>query len=144
MVKPELFTNLEKVKNSMWGSLGIELLSGFSNPVKAKMPVNNNTSQPFGVLCGGASLAFAEIIAGFGSALLCEEDEIPVGSSVSGNHITSVKTEPGAYVYALATCLHQGRRTHVWNVDITTESGRLVSTVRVTNFIVKDKSDSWK
>lgn len=47
-------------------------------------------------------------------------------------------------VYAEATALHLGRTTHLWNVDIKTENGRLVSTVRVTNFIVKDKSESWK
>jgi 1,4-dihydroxy-2-naphthoyl-CoA hydrolase len=55
-----------------------------------------------------------------------------------------VRKAPDVLVYAEATALHLGRTTHLWNVDIKTENGRLVSTVRVTNFIVKDKSESWK
>lgn len=140
----KIFDSLEAAENSMWGALGIEILSGMSLEVCAKMPVNNNTSQPFGVLCGGASLAFAEMIAGYGSALLCTEEEIPVGSSVSGNHLSSVKVGPDVWVYAFAHCLHQGRQTHVWNVDIKNNAGRLISTVRVTNFIVRNKTQSWK
>ena len=89
-------------------------------------------------------MAFAEIIAGYGSYLCCPEGFIPVGSSVSGNHVSSVRKAPDVLVYAEATALHLGRTTHLWNVDIKTENGRLVSTVRVTNFIVKDKSESWK
>lgn len=55
-----------------------------------------------------------------------------------------MRKEPGAYVFAEAKALHLGRSTHLWNVDITAADGRLISTVRVTNFVVKDKSGSWK
>lgn len=55
-----------------------------------------------------------------------------------------MRKAPDVLVYAEATALHLGRTTHLWNVDIKTENGRLVSTVRVTNFIVKDKSESWE
>ena len=95
-------------------------------------------------MCGGASLAFAEIIAGYGSYLSCPEGFIPVGCAVSGNHVSSVRKAPGVLVYAEAAALHLGRTTHLWNVDVKTEDGRLVSTVRVTNYIVKDKSETWK
>lgn len=134
----------EAITHSMMGSLGLKLIEEKEGFIRASMPVNDNTSQPFGVLCGGASLAFAEIIAGYGSYLCCPEGFIPVGSSVSGNHVSSVRKAPDVLVYAEATALHLGRTAHLWNVDIKTENGRLVSTVRVTNFIVKDKSESWK
>ena len=138
----------EAITHSMMGSLGLKLIEekeGFMYKIRrSNGTVNDNTSQPFGVLCGGASLAFAEIIAGYGSYLCCPEGFIPVGSSVSGNHVSSVRKAPDVLVYAEATALHLGRTTHLWNVDIKTENGRLVSTVRVTNFIVKDKSESWK
>ena len=137
------YTREEAVSHSMIGSLGIEIISEEEGLVKAKMPVNDSTSQPFGVLCGGASLAFAEILAGYGSFLSLPEGFIPVGSSVSGNHLSSVRKEPGVYVFAEAKALHLGRSTHLWNVDITAADGRLISTVRVTNFVVKDKSGSW-
>lgn len=138
------YSDKHSLEHSMIGYLGIELISEEEGCVKARMPVNEKTSQPFGVLCGGASLAFAEIIAGYGSFLFCAENEIPVGSSVSGNHISSVKTGEGVWVYAVATCLHRGRRTHIWNVDILNEDKKLISTSRVTNFIVEDKSKSWR
>ena len=123
----------EAITHSMMGSLGLKLIEEKEGFIRASMPVNDNTSQPF-----------AEIIAGYGSYLCCPEGFIPVGSSVSGNHVSSVRKAPDVLVYAEATALHLGRTTHLWNVDIKTENGRLVSTVRVTNFIVKDKSESWK
>lgn len=57
----------EAITHSMMGSLGLKLIEEKEGFIRASMPVNDNTSQPFGVLCGGASLAFAEIIAGYGS-----------------------------------------------------------------------------
>lgn len=134
----------EAIEHSMMGNLGLKLIEEREGFVRASMPVNDNTSQPFGVLCGGASLAFAEIIAGYGSYLSCPEGFIPVGCAVSGNHVSSVRKAPGVFVYAEAAALHLGRTTHLWNVDVKTEDGRLVSTVRVTNYIVKDKSETWK
>lgn len=134
----------EVLAHSMIGNLGIEVTEEKEGFVRAKMPVNDRTSQPFGVLCGGASLAFAEILAGYGSYLTLPEGFIPVGSSVFGNHVSSVKKGPGVFVYAEASALHLGKSTHLWNVDIKTEEGRLVSSVRVTNFIVKDKAQEWK
>ena len=61
----------EAITHSMMGSLGLKLIEEKEGFIRASMPVNDNTSQPFGVLCGGASLAFAEIIAGYGSYLCC-------------------------------------------------------------------------
>lgn len=87
----------EAITHSMMGSLGLKLIEEKEGFIRASMPVNDNTSQPFGVLCGGASLAFAEIIAGYGSYLCCPEGFIPVGSSVSGNHVSSVAQGAGCF-----------------------------------------------
>ena len=57
--------------------------------VEATMPVDHRTRQPFGILHGGATLALAETVAGLGSMILCQPDEIVVGMQVSGNHISS-------------------------------------------------------
>ena len=68
---------------------------------------------------------------------VCEAGEIPVGVQVSGNHVSSVKE--GDEVRAVGTLLHKGRSTHVWNVDILASDGKLVSSVRVVNNLVKKR-----
>ena len=85
-------------------------------------------------LHGGANLALAETLAGLGSMLLVDNEKFDVlGTQVSGNH-TGVLKEGKAL--AKAKIVHKGNKTHVWNVDIKSEDGRLISTVRVTNMIV--------
>ena len=101
------------------------------------MPVDQRTRQPFGILHGGASLALAETVAGLGSMVACQPDETVVGMQVSGNHISSA--HEGDTVRAVATAVHLGRSSHVWNVDIFTSTGKLVSSVRVVNSVTKRK-----
>jgi uncharacterized protein (TIGR00369 family) len=103
--------------------------------VEATMPVDKRTRQPFGLLHGGATLALAETAAGIGSLALCDEGETCVGMQVSGNHVSSAVE--GDTVYAVATVIHKGRTTHVWNVDVFTSAGKLVSSVRVVNSMLQ-------
>lgn len=123
--------------SSMAGHLGILFLPTADGTVQAEMPVDHRTAQPFGMLNGGASLALAEIVAGHGSMALCRKDEYACGVQVSGNHISTVPT--GGKVIATGKLIHSGSSSHIWNIDITTPEGRLVSTVRVVNFILKRK-----
>lgn len=123
------------LKNTMIEHLGIRLTAFGEGWVEATMPVDHRTSRPGGLLHGGANLALAETIAGFGSMLTLDIQEFDVrGIQVSANH--TGKGE-GNIVYARAEVLHLGKRTHVWNVDIRSESGKLLSSARVTNMIVK-------
>jgi len=115
--------------------LNIEYLEVGDGFVKARMPVNERTKQPMGILHGGANLALAETIGGLGSALIVGLDKFDVrGSQMSANH---VGTAHAGWVFAEATIIHRGRNTHVWNIDITNEEGKMVSTCRLTNFIIK-------
>ena len=123
--------------SSMAGHLGIRFLPSADDVVRAEMPVDHRTSQPFGMLNGGASLALAEIVAGHGSMSLCRENEYACGMQVSGNHISAVPV--GGKVIAAGKLIHRGGSSHIWNIDITTPEGQLVSTVRVVNFILKKK-----
>lgn len=118
-------------------TLGIEFTLLSPGRVEAVMPVGKHVCQPFGILHGGATLALAESIAGQGSLLLCEADEIPAGIQVSCNHVASARE--GDKVRAVGTIIHRGRSTHVWNIDIFTTSDKLVSSVRVVNSILKKK-----
>lgn len=126
-----------EMENSMISNLGIKIISINSNRVEGSMPVDKRTSQPYGVVAGGASLAFAETIAGIGSRYLIRGGEIAVGMQISGNHVSSALV--GETLTGIATILHQGRSSHVWNVDVLTATGKLVSTVRVVNSILKKR-----
>lgn len=120
--------------NSMSENLGIKFVSFKENVIHMEMPVDCRTCQPFGMLNGGASLALAEISAGIGSSMICSDNEKVVGVQISGNHISSVPV--GQSVYATGTIIHKGKTTHVWNIDIKDKNEKLVSTVRVVNFII--------
>ncbi len=126
-------------EGTMMETLGIEYLELKEGYVYARMFVRKELSQPYGMLHGGASMAMAESIGGMGSAYyLGVKDYIIRGMQFSANHVKAAKV--GTYVYATATIIHKGRQTHVWNIDIKNEDGGLVSSCRLTNFIMKKVS----
>jgi 1,4-dihydroxy-2-naphthoyl-CoA hydrolase len=125
----------EVTRNSLVGNLGIEI-SGISEGfVEGFLVLSEKNSRPGGILHGAANLALAETLAGLGSMLLVDLNVYEIlGSQVSGNH-TGVLTQGKAV--AEAKIIHRGNKTHVWNVDVRNEEGKLLSTIRVTNMIVK-------
>lgn len=121
-------------KDTMMEQLQIVYLAASDGCVKAKMPVNERTKQPDGILHGGANLALAETLAGLGSAIITDLKKYDVrGAQVSGNHVGSVSE---GWVYAHASIIHRGKVTHVWDVVIKDENDRMISTCRLTNFII--------
>lgn len=127
----------ERARHALMGNLGIQYTYASDERVEATMPVDYRTRQPFGILHGGATLALAETVAGLGSIIICESDEIVVGMQVSGNHISSA--HEGDTVRAVATIVHKGRSSHVWNVDVFTSTNKLVSSIRVVNSVIKKR-----
>ena len=123
--------------HALMGNLGIQYTYIAEDRVEATMPVDHRTRQPFGILHGGATLALAETVAGLGSMILCQPDEIVVGMQVSGNHISSALE--GDTVRAVGTIVHKGRSSNVWNVDGFTSTNKLVSTVRGVNSVMKKR-----
>ena len=135
--------NVERIKDiidsmpNLSTALGMEFISTPEvDTCMARMKVDERNRQPFGFLSGGASLALAENVAGVGSSALCPGCAC-VGIEVSGSHVKAVAE--GDTVTAYARLLHQGSTLHVWNVDIKDSSGELISNVRVTNYIIKQK-----
>lgn len=131
--------SLEEIKKlnegTMMETLGIEYIDVKEGYVYARMMVRPDLSQPYGMLHGGASMALAESIGGVGSAFYLGIDNYIIrGMQMSANHVKAAKV--GTYVYATATIIHKGRQTHVWNIDIKNEDEELVSTCRLTNFIL--------
>lgn len=126
-------------KGTMMEQLQIEYLETGNGFVKARMPVNEKTFQPDGILHGGASLALAETVAGLGSALLVDLKLFNVrGAQVSANHLGTAKT---GWVIAEANLIHRGKNTHVWDINIKSESDKPISICRITNFVVKKNID---
>lgn len=124
-----------RAQHALMGNLGIQYTYASEDRVEATMPVDQRTRQPFGILHGGATLALAETVAGLGSMLICQPDEIVVGMQVSGNHISSA--HEGDTVRAVGTIVHKGRSSHIWNVDVFTSTNKLVSSIRVVNSVLK-------
>ena len=124
-------------KPNLSTALGMEFISTLEDDTcMARMKVDERNRQPFGFLSGGASLALAENVAGVGSSALCPNCAC-VGIEVSGSHVKAVAE--GDSVTAYARLLNRGTTLHVWNVDIKDSSGELISNVRVTNYIIKQK-----
>jgi Cof subfamily protein (haloacid dehalogenase superfamily) len=124
-------------RHALMGNLGIQYTYASEDRVEATMPVDHRTRQPFGILHGGATLALAETVAGLGSFILCAPDEMMTGMQISGNHLSSA--HEGDTVRAVATVIHRGRSSHVWNVDVYTSTDKLISSVRVLNSIMKKR-----
>jgi 1,4-dihydroxy-2-naphthoyl-CoA hydrolase len=131
---------IDKLNNICKGTfisfLGIEFLRHDNNTIEASMPVDNKL-QPMGLLHGGASLALAETVASGGSYLLVDPDKYDVlGLQVSGNHLSTVSE---GMLHAKATIIHRGKTTHVWDVQIMNDLGKLICVSRVTMMVVKKK-----
>lgn len=124
-------------KESLIGQLGIEYTEVTKGKVVGRMPVDQRTRQPIGILHGGASIALAETVAGLGSMCLVnlKEQEIR-GLNIVASHVGGISE---GYVIAEANIIHQGRTTHIWNVDVKDLNKRLISTIRVTNIILTKK-----
>jgi len=116
--------------NTLSEVLGIEYTEINSDFLKARMPVNNSTCQQLGMLHGGASAALCETVGSMAAYLSIDRNEFYcVGLEMKINHI---KPMLGGYVYATATVLHYGIKTHVWQIRNEDEKGNLVSFATLT------------
>lgn len=105
------------------------------NYLKADMPVNSKTQQPYGLLHGGASAALAETVGSVASSLCIDRDkQICVGLEINCNHIRGKKS---GVVTATASPLHIGSSTHVWDIKIHDERDKLICVSRLTMAILK-------
>lgn len=121
--------------NTMGQHLGMEWTEIGDDYVKMRMPVDERTKQPYGLLHGGASCALAETVGSVASALVIDMDSnICVGLEINANHLRSVKE---GYVTATCTPLHLGASTHVWDIKIHDEKNRLTCVSRLTVAILK-------
>ncbi len=117
--------------------LGIELTEIGPDYICGSMPVDHRTMQPAGILHGGLSVVLAESLGSIASNLIVDgQDKICVGLEISANHISSVKE---GKVLGKAILVHAGAKTHVWDIRITRENGKLVCISRLTMAVLDKK-----
>lgn len=110
--------------------LGMEWVELGDDYLKARMPVNDRTKQPYGLLHGGASCALAESIGSIASHFVVDSNKnICVGLEINANHIRSVTS---GFVTATCIPLHLGKSTHVWDIKIHDDDKKLVCVSRLT------------
>jgi len=129
-------------KDTMSEHLGIEWVELGNNFIKAKMPVDHRTNQPYGLLHGGASCVLAETLGSVASAMVIDHTKfLCVGLEINANHVRGVKQ---GFVTGIASPLHLGRNTHVWDIRIYDERGKMVCISRLTVAIIPRKSEMTK
>ncbi len=127
-------------ENTMSEQIGMEFTEIGEDYLKGRMPVDRRTVQPYGILHGGASAALAETLGSMAGALVLDpEKEYCVGMEINANHVRSVRS---GYVYGKATPIHIGRKTHIWEIRIEDEGGKLVCISRLTLAIISKKENA--
>jgi 1,4-dihydroxy-2-naphthoyl-CoA hydrolase len=123
--------------NTLGEHLGIEWVELGPDFIKAKMPVDNRTKQPYGLLHGGASCVLAETVGSIASALVVDHEKFMcVGLEINANHVRSARE---GFVIGVASPLHLGSNTHVWDIKIYDEVQRLICVSRLTVAIIPRK-----
>lgn len=119
---------------SMGGFLGIEFVAVGDDWLRARMPVNARTRQPYGRLHGGASVALAETVASVAGAMTVDPAvQAAVGLEINANHL---RPAGEGHVYATARAEARGRTTQVWSIRIEDEAGKLVCISRFTLAVI--------
>lgn len=124
-------------KNTLGETLDIEFVDIGEDFLTAKMPVTSKVHQPLGQLHGGASAALAEQVASAASNFFIDsENQFVNGIELTINHI---KSKREGVVFATAKNIHKGKSTHLWEVKIVDEEGKLISICKMTNIVLDKK-----
>jgi 1,4-dihydroxy-2-naphthoyl-CoA hydrolase len=120
----------ERSKSTLIELLGIEYLEIGDDYLKARMPVDQRTQQPDGILHGGASVALAETLGSIAADLCIESDKKAiVGLEINANHIRPANK---GWVTGVTRPIHIGNTTQIWEIKIYNEQEKLVCVSRLT------------
>lgn len=123
---------------TMADHLGIVFTQYGDDFITAKMPIDQRTLQPFGIMHGGASCALAESVGSLAAnCCIDRENQVCVGLDINTSHIRQAKS---GFVIGTARPIHIGRTTHIWEIRITNEQNQLVSLTRLTMIILDLKA----
>ncbi len=119
--------------NTAASHLGIEIIELGDDFLRGRVPVDQRTKQPFGLLHGGVSVVLAESLGSVGAYYASPEGHNAVGLDINANHLRSATS---GWVTATARPIHIGRTTHVWHIDMVNEAGELTCVSRLTMAIL--------
>lgn len=128
MTEDELLKALNENLGEIATHMGIEFTSADPQALAAQMPVEGNR-QPFGLLHGGASALLAETLGSLAASMLAPQGKIPVGIELSCSHH---KSATSGMVNAVATPVNTGRTLATFEIRITDQADRAISTCRLT------------
>jgi 1,4-dihydroxy-2-naphthoyl-CoA hydrolase len=123
-------------KNTLAGYLGIEFTAIGDDFLEARMPVDDRTRQPLGLLHGGASVALAETLGSVAATLCVDENRFCVGLEINANHVKGIRN---GFVTGRTNPVHLGKQTHVWEIRITNDLNELICISRITMAILEKK-----
>ena len=124
-------------KNTMTENIGIQITNFGDDSVEGKMPVNNKTKQPFGLLHGGASAAFAETLGSIGANMIIDSDNFSaVGIELNVSHLKSITN---GWVFGRAAAVRIGKKIQVWQITIEDNAQNKVCVGRLTLAILRKK-----
>ena len=127
----------DSIQNTMTSTIGIEITDIRDDFICGKMPVDERTTQPFGLLHGGASAALAETLGSIGGGIkVYSNNETVVGIEINANHLKSARD---GWVYGKATPIRIGKKIQVWNIEITNEDDDLICVSRLTLAVIPKK-----
>ena len=125
------------IQNTMTSTIGIEITDIGDDFICGKMPVDERTTQPFGLLHGGASVALAETLGSIGGGIkVYNNNETVVGIEINANHLKSARD---GWVFGKAIPLRIGKKIQVWNIEITNEDDDLICVSRLTLAVIPKK-----
>lgn len=114
--------------------IGIEFTAITEDSISARMPVNEKTHQPYGILHGGASVVLAESLGSVASNMIIDSNKyIGVGLEVNANHLRPVKS---GFVTGICKPIHIGGKTHVWDIRLYDDRGKMNCVSRLTVAII--------
>lgn len=121
-------------KNHLGAIVGIEFTAIGDDYLEARMPVDKRTHQPAGILHGGASVVLAETLGSVASNMVLDDAKyMGVGLEVNANHLRPVAS---GFVTGICKPLHIGAKTHVWEIRMLTDRGKMNCISRLTVAIV--------
>jgi uncharacterized protein (TIGR00369 family) len=113
--------------------LGIEFVEVGDDYIVGRVPVDERTRQPYGLLHGGVSVVLAETLGSCGAAFSCPPGYRAVGLDINANHLRGVSS---GWVTGTARSVHRGRTTHVWQIELRDEAGNMTCISRITMAIL--------
>jgi 1,4-dihydroxy-2-naphthoyl-CoA hydrolase len=138
--RPYTLDQLRFFHASLPRHLGIEFTEIGPDFLRARMPVDERTRQPYGILHGGASVALAETLGSTAAGLVVDPGKYRVvGQEINANHVRAVSE---GFVIGTTRPLHVGKRSHVWEIRIEDEQDRLVCISRLTMFVMERPAGS--